>query len=216
MKKIYIALMHTGTLLSNIIKCYTKDEFSHISIALDSELKEMYSFGRLHAYNPFWGSFVHEELNKGTYKRFKNTKTEVYSLVVTDEQYEKIKKVINYFKENKQKYRFNFIGLACVGINKRIKRKNRFYCAEFVKHIMKVSGISVNDLPELIRPENFKKLQGLKLEYKGLLRKYNKKQKINLEEVQNILQGRKIGYIRSYFYQRNVFLRKRSFGNFFT
>lgn len=195
MKKIYIALMHTGTLLSNIIKCYTKDEFSHISIALDSELKEMYSFGRLHAYNPFWGSFVHEELNKGTYKRFKNTKTEVYSLVVTDEQYEKIKKVINYFKENKQKYRFNFIGLACVGINKRIKRKNRFYCAEFVKHIMKVSGISVNDLPELIRPEDFKKLQGLKLEYKGLLRKYNKKQKINLEEVQNILQGRKIGYI---------------------
>ena len=195
MKKIYIALMHTGTLLSNIIKCYTKDEFSHISIALDSELKEMYSFGRLHAYNPFWGSFVHEELNKGTYKRFKNTKTEVYSLVVTDEQYEKIKKVINYFKENKQKYRFNFIGLACVGINKRIKRKNRFYCAEFVKHIMKASGISVNDLPELIRPENFKKLQGLKLEYKGLLRKYNKKQKINLEEVQNILQGRKIGYI---------------------
>ena len=195
MKKIYIALMHTGTLLSNIIKCYTKDEFSHISIALDSELKEMYSFGRLHAYNPFWGSFVHEELNKGTYKRFKNTKTEVYSLVVTDEQYEKIKKVINYFKENKQKYRFNFIGLACVGINKRIKRKNRFYCAEFVKHIMKASGISVNDLPELIRPEDFKKLQGLKLEYKGLLRKYNKKQKINLEEVQNILQGRKIGYI---------------------
>ena len=195
MKKIYIALMHTGTFLSNIIKCYTKDEFSHISIALDSELKEMYSFGRLHAYNPFWGSFVHEELNKGTYKRFKNTKTEVYSLVVTDEQYEKIKKVINYFKENKQKYRFNFIGLACVGINKRIKRKNRFYCAEFVKHIMKASGISVNDLPELIRPEDFKKLQGLKLEYKGLLRKYNKKQKINLEEVQNILQGRKIGYI---------------------
>lgn len=195
MKKIYIALMHTGTLLSNIIKCYTKDEFSHISIALDSELKEMYSFGRLHAYNPFWGSFVHEELNKGTYKRFKNTKTEVYSLVVTDEQYEKIKKVINYFKENKQKYRFNFIGLACVGINKKIKRKNRFYCAEFVKHIMKTSGVPVNDLPELIRPEDFKKLQGLKLEYKGLLRKYNKKQKINLEEVQNILQGRKIGYI---------------------
>lgn len=195
MKKIYIALMHTGTVLSNIIKCYTKDEFSHVSIALDSELKEMYSFGRLHAYNPFWGSFVHEEINKGTYKRFKNTKTEVYSLVVTDEQYEKIEKVINYFKENKQKYRFNFIGLACVGINKKIRRKNRFYCAEFVRHIMKTSGISVNDLPELIRPEDFKKLQGLKLEYKGLLRKYNKKQKINLEEVQNILQGRKIGYI---------------------
>ena len=32
MKQIYIVLTHTGTLLSRIIKCYTKDEFSHCSI----------------------------------------------------------------------------------------------------------------------------------------------------------------------------------------
>lgn len=58
MKKIYIVLTHTGTTLSKIIKNYTNDEFSHVSISLDSELKEMYSFGRLNAYNPFWGGFV--------------------------------------------------------------------------------------------------------------------------------------------------------------
>lgn len=44
MKKIYIILTHTGTLLSKIIKMYTKDEYSHVSISLDSELEEMYSF----------------------------------------------------------------------------------------------------------------------------------------------------------------------------
>ncbi|MFR7463045.1 MAG: tyrosine-type recombinase/integrase [Clostridia bacterium] len=55
MKKIYIVLTHTGTTLSKIIKTYTKDEFSHVSIALDNKLQEMYSFGRLHPYNPFWG-----------------------------------------------------------------------------------------------------------------------------------------------------------------
>ena len=48
MKKIYIVLTHTGTTLSKIIKTYTKDEFSHVSIALDNKLQEMYSFGRLH------------------------------------------------------------------------------------------------------------------------------------------------------------------------
>ena len=47
MKKIYIILTHTGTMLSKIIKKYTKDEFSHVSIALDKELNRMYSFGRL-------------------------------------------------------------------------------------------------------------------------------------------------------------------------
>lgn len=191
MKKIYIALMHTGTTLSNIIKLYTKDEFSHVSISLDRELTEMYSFGRLYAYNPFWGSFVHEELNKGIYKRFKKTKTQIYSLQVTDEQYEKIKNVILYFKNNKQKYRFNFIGLACVGINKKIKRKNKFYCAEFVKHIMKVSGISIKDLPELIRPEDFKNLPNIKLEYDGLLKKYNKN-KLNV--ISKITENREISF----------------------
>ena len=175
MKKIYIILAHTGTILSNIIRYWTKDEFSHVSIALDADLEEMYSFGRLNPYNPFWGSFVHEHINKGTFKRFKNTTAEVYSLFVTDEQYEKARKTIEYFKNNKQKYKFNVLGLACVSINKKIIRKNTFYCAEFVKHILKVIGVTeVNKLPRIIRPQNFKELDGLRLEYEGLLRKYKK------------------------------------------
>ena len=77
MKKIYIILAHTVTILSTIIRYWTKDEFSHVSIALVAELEQMYSFGRLNPYNPFWGSFVHEHIDKGTFKRFKKTKTEV-------------------------------------------------------------------------------------------------------------------------------------------
>lgn len=195
MKKIYIILTHTGTALSTIIKYYTKHEFTHVSIALDSDLQEMYSFGRLYAYNPIWGSFVHEYINKGTFKRFKNTKAEVYSLFVSDEQYEKAKKVINYFNKNKEKYRFNFIGLACVTINKKVRRKNTFYCAEFVKHVLKVAGVSeINKLPEIIKPQDFKQIEGLRLEYEGLLRKYKKKKYLKLEDVQGIL-NKKISYV---------------------
>jgi len=32
MKEIYLVLTHTGTMLSRIIKTYTGDEFSHISV----------------------------------------------------------------------------------------------------------------------------------------------------------------------------------------
>lgn len=195
MKKIYIILTHTGTILSQIIKHWTGDEFSHISIALDADLEEMYSFGRLNPYNPFWGSFVHEHINRGTFKRFKKTRAEVYSLFVTDEQYKKAQKIIKYFNDNQQKYKFNILGLACVSINKKIVRKNTFYCAEFVKHILKMSGVSeVNELPEIIRPENFKQLQGIRLEYEGLLRKYKKKKYLGLEEMHNLMQINKIGY----------------------
>lgn len=193
MRKLYIVLTFTGTVLSRIIKVFTKNEFAHVSIALDDELNEMYSFGRLNPYNPFWGSFVQEGINIGTFKRFRNTSAEVYSFLVSDEQYEKAKKVIAHYIENRQKYKFNFIGLACVGINKRITRKNRFYCAEFVKHILKSVRITeANKLPKLIKPEDFKQMKGMTLEYKGVLRKY-KKPKL-LEEMHEIL-NKKISYV---------------------
>ena len=195
MKKIYIILTHTGTVLSNIIKSYTKDEFSHISIALDADLTQMYSFGRLNPYNPFWGGFVHEELNKGTYKRFKRTRANVYSLFVSDEQYEKLKQRINYFNDNKEKYRFNIKGLFFVSIKKQIRRKNSFYCAEFVRHVLRFSGVPTNHLPAIIRPENFKDLEGLHLEYQGLFRKYKKKKYLRLEDISTLLQPNKMGFV---------------------
>lgn len=174
MKKIYIILTHTGTILSQIIKKYTKDEFSHISISLNKELTEMYSFGRLHPYNPVWGGFVHEYINKGTYRRFFKTRAKVYELEVTNEQYEKVKENICKIKsenENK-KYKFNITGLFAVGFHKTIKREHSFYCAEFVKYVMENSNINL-DLPDPIKPEDFKKIEGLKEIYRGLLRKYN-------------------------------------------
>ena len=109
---------------------------------------------------------------------------------------EKAKKIIAHFNNNRQKYKFNLIGLACVSINKKIKRKNRFYCAEFVKHILKSSGVSeVKVLPEIIKPEDFKQINGLRLEYEGLLRKYKKKKYLKLEEVHQFVKGKKISYV---------------------
>lgn len=172
MRKIYIVLTYTGTILSKIIKIYTKDEFSHVSIALDDELKQMYSFGRLNPYNPFIGGFVHEDINAGTFKRFKKTRTAIYSLEVNEEEYEKIQKTIKKIQEAKKPYRFNVIGLFAIGLKLRIRKKHSFYCAEFVKYSLEKSGIQTN-LPALIRPENFKYLEKLNLEYTGKLRDYN-------------------------------------------
>lgn len=172
MKKIYIILTYTGTILSKIIKVYTKDEFSHVSIALDEELKQMYSFGRLNPYNPFWGGFVHENINSGTFKRFKKTKTAIYSLQVNEEQYKKVEQTIKKIQESKKPYRFNVLGLFAVGLKLKIRKEHSFYCAEFVKYSLENSGIETN-LPSIIRPDNFKNLKNLNLEYLGKLRDYS-------------------------------------------
>lgn len=191
MKKIYLILTHTGTTLSTIIKCYTKDEFSHVSIALDKELNTMYSFGRLRPNNPFIGGFVHEGIDFGTFKRFKNTQSEIYSLEIADNKYEKIKEEIKKFESNKEKYKFNIIGLFAVSINKKIHYKDTFYCAEFVKYLFEKVKID-NNLPDIIRPQDFKKLKYIELVYSGKLKDYKKNEltdKITLiEEEKEVIE----------------------------
>lgn len=171
MKKIYIVLTYTGTILAKIVRMYTKREFSHVSIALDEDLKEMYSFGRLNPYNPFWGGFVHEGLDKGTFKRFKKTKARVYSLTVKEEQYDKVVEVIRNIQKNKFDYDFNVLGLAAVLINYKVKREKSFYCAEFVKYVLEESKIC--SLPDIIKPEDFKEIKNLNVVYNGIFQEYS-------------------------------------------
>lgn len=171
MNKIYIVLTRTGTFLSKLIKVYTKDEFTHSSISLDKALNQMYSFGRLNPYNPFYGGFVHEGIKWGTFKRFKKTEVAIYELEIPEDKYEKAKKIIEDIEKNKSKYSFNVIGLFLIAIKKKRVKENTFYCAEFVKHILNESEINTK-WPDLIRPESFKSIEDKKLIYKGLLREY--------------------------------------------
>ncbi len=172
MKKIYIILTYTGTILSKIIHIYTKEEYTHSSISLDRELTRMYSFGRYNAYNPFWGGFIRERINERTFKRFYNTKTVIYSLEITDEQYERIESEIRAFILEKDLYRFNLLGLIAKAFNLRLRRRYRFYCSEFVKYLLDKAKIE-NNLPDVVEPEDFKKLPCLNLVYQGKLRNYS-------------------------------------------
>ena len=170
MKKIYIVLTYTGTILAKIVKVYTRREFSHVSIALDEDLTEMYSFGRLNPYNPFLGGFVQEGVGKGTFKRFKKTKARVYSLQVNDNQYDKVVQVIRDIQDNKLDYNFNILGLIGVILHYKVKRERYFYCAEFVKYVLEESNICT--LPDIVKPEDFKEIDNLNVVYTGQLREY--------------------------------------------
>ena len=171
-KKIYIILTFTGTILYRLVRLWTRDEYCHVSIALDKDLNDIYSFGRINPYNPFKGGFVKEGLDIGTFKRFKNTKSAIYSLDVSNIQYRRVIKKIKQFKKNKDKYKFNFIGVLSVALKKPFKRENSFYCSEFVRHILLEAQIDLK-LPELVKPMDFQQ-ESMELIYTGLLRNYKK------------------------------------------
>ena len=72
-KQIFIVITQTGTMLSRILKRITGAEYNHASLSLSQDLTRMYSFGRRHPYNPFWGGFVIESTHAGTIRRFSDT-----------------------------------------------------------------------------------------------------------------------------------------------
>ena len=51
-----------------------------------------------------------------------------------------------------------------------------FYCAEFVKYLLDTSNIQ-NNLPKIIKPEDFKRLNNIHEIYKGRLSDYKRKLK---------------------------------------
>ena len=107
----------------------------------------------------------------------------MYSLEITDEQYEKIRKKIKEIQKDKENYRFNTLGLFAVGFNIKIRADKSFYCAEFVKHVLEEANIETM-LPDLVKPEDFKLIKNLKLEYDGLLKFYKYQQETFLSKVE--------------------------------
>ena len=168
-KKIYIILSFSGTFFAILIRLFTGKEYSHSSIALDKELNEMYSFGRLKPYNPFKGGFVHEGIHHGTFNRFKKTKAKILEIDVSEDDYNKLSDELTNFKNGVWKY--NYLGVLLYPSKKAIHFKNRFYCSEFVKHMLDLTNTNF-ELPEVVKPYDFNSIENSNVIYEGILKNY--------------------------------------------
>ena len=173
MKCIYLVMSQTGSVLSRTIKLVTNKEFNHISLSLDDSLEKMYSFGRKYPNNPFIGVFVVEGINKGTFLRFSDTKCRVIRINVTDSQYELLCSNIGDMISNKDKYKYNFLGLCLAALNISVTFDNKFYCSEFIRYILSLSDVDVSSIPDIAHPLDFMNMDN-NIVYEGLLSDYSK------------------------------------------
>lgn len=168
--KVYLLFTNTGTILTRLIKLYTKHPLNHVSIAFDEQLTDIYSFGRKKPYNPFIGGFVKEQKNEGLMKR---ADCAIYSLRVTKDEFERMIAEIKKVEEKKELYKYNLIGLFAIMLNKRIERKYAFFCSEFVATVLNVKQDLLRKVPSLSTPQDLMYLDDLKLVYQGKLSCYS-------------------------------------------
>ena len=173
-KSIYVVLSQTGTMFSRALKFFTHAEYNHSSISLTPSLETMYSFGRLNPYNPFIGGFVEEGKNIGTFKRFYKTRAMVIEFKVSVEKYNAIQYFIEYFKNHKTEFHYNYLGVLFACFRKYHTSSKRFYCSEFVKTCLETFNIeNAGELPRIIKPIDFLKLENKNIIYQGFLQNYS-------------------------------------------
>lgn len=153
---IYVLLSKTNTVVARLIRLYTKEPYSHVSIALDAELNELYSFARKQRFNPLNSGFIKEDLEKGVFGADKSTICCVYEVPVTEEQYQHMRKEITHFVDNEKNYGYNYAGLfgAMFGINR--DDGIHYMCSQFVTHVFNTGGVKLFPTEKgLVRPFDF-------------------------------------------------------------
>lgn len=176
-RKVYIILTDTGTIFTRMIKLYTKKPYNHASISFDPYFSDIYSFGRKNPRNPFVGGFVVESIHQGLLKK---AKCAIYCCTITEQQYKKMNEYLLKIEEQKERYRYNLIGLFAIALNKEIERERAFFCSQFVTNVLTEGDvIRFSKHASHVTPYDFQQVPHFQLIYQGNFEDYKSKQNLN-------------------------------------
>lgn len=171
-KYIYLVFSKTGTWLSRALNVFSETKYVHASLSFDDSFTKMYSFGRTNPDNPFSGGLVEENLHDGVYKKFSKSECQIFRVRVTEQQYYELQKTVNDFLKDKEKYKYNFLGLFAILLNKPIKRKNHYFCSQFVSEVLIKGSVYQSDkAPELTKTDDLFAIENKDLIYEGFTNK---------------------------------------------
>lgn len=167
-KSLYIILTATGTVISRIIKVFTRAPFNHVSITDDDEIKYMFSFARQNAPHLLPSGFFRETVDSGIFGMCSSVPCQIYEISVTKEQHNKFCELMNTFSQSPETYQFNILGFATMIFNIPLRRKTKYMCSQFVAYTLHECGIiNFNKDFSLVKPDDFRNLSKLKLIYNG-------------------------------------------------
>ena len=174
-KNLYLVATQSNTLVSRMIRVYTRAPYNHVSIALDEGLEKMYSFARQKPPFAFPAGFMHETMEKSLFGMLDHVPCQVYSIPVTEKQYEDVVKLIGEFEKNINEYRFNIIGFATMILQMKLRRKRHFMCSQFVSYILTECDVmDFNKDYSIVKPDDIRCRKDMTLVYEGNLKQYIK------------------------------------------
>lgn len=179
MKKIYILLTKSGTVVSRLVSLFTRDSYTHVSISFEENLQPLYSSSRKNGETMLPAGPCVENFYRGYLKKHPLIPCSLYELVVSDEVYEKAKRETEVIIKNADRYGYNVLGMIFCGMNIKVKRRRSYFCSQFVSEILYNSdALKLPKDRNLMRPSDYMKIPELNCLFTGtlkdLINKYNR------------------------------------------
>lgn len=170
-KSIYLIISKTNTKFGRLIRKFGGIQYNHASIALDSELSEIYSFARQRHSLVLTGKLVRENISRFTLNIATNVDVTIFEVPVTNEQYEEVKKLISDIYNDKD-YLYNLFSVLTYPLTKGLSVYKAFTCNEFAMYILKLLGHELKKPLYQYKPDDLLNMLSDKIFYQGNLLEY--------------------------------------------
>lgn len=164
---IYIVLSRTETGFARALRNIGHLNFNHAAIALDKDLKELYSFARSEQYGYLTARLVHETTDRYLVNA-SDIPIKVYQISVTREQHDWVRNTIHEIM-NDPKYMYNLFSVLTYPIFGGFTTYKAFSCAEFVAYVLQHLGYNIRKPLPRYRPDDLQLLLEDHLCYDGKL-----------------------------------------------
>ena len=147
---------------SRTISLLTRFYYTHASIGLDEDFNTFYSFVNK--------GFLVEKVTRYIRPEWKPIPCVLYEIPVSEEHYQRIKQVLHSYVEKKHSLQYSKIGVVLGLLNIPFKRKNHYFCSQFVADVLRQSHIVFTHKdPTLVFPKDLNFLPQNQLVFQGTL-----------------------------------------------
>lgn len=158
---IYIVFLSTNTLMGKGIRLVTHNQYSHVTISFDGDLRRMYSFARYYINSPILGGFVTEQPLRYLHTD-QDVLVKICRIAMGKEEYNRILQEIEFFLSNRESMIYNTPNALLSLFGRRLTVKNMFTCLEFVTYLLRY--------PEVYAIQELEKKLEQQVVYQGSLK----------------------------------------------
>ncbi len=159
-RKIYILMTQYPGFDAKILRWYTGFPYTHTSVGLEEDMDTFYTFVSK--------GYLVESITRYEKPNRPSFPCALYEIVVTEEVYEQVKKMVYEYKARKSILKYSTLGLVMCFLRIPFKRKNHYFCSQFVAEVLhKCKVLKLKKQSTLYFPKDISKHKELKLIFTG-------------------------------------------------